>query len=84
MVEDVEPVAPRQFGQFGNGLRDEGHGLIGTALSIRFLWFPIPARSGTLPATPSLGQKICIQIHLILSNKYAFCGRNSRKHFATS
>ena len=32
MAEDLEPVAFGEFGQFGNGLRDEGHGLVGAAL----------------------------------------------------
>jgi hypothetical protein len=32
MAEDLEPVALGEFGQFGNGLCDEGHGLVGAAL----------------------------------------------------
>ena len=36
MIEDLEPVALGEFGQFGNGLRDEGHGLVGAALLTSF------------------------------------------------
>jgi hypothetical protein len=32
MAEDFQPVASCEFCQFGNGLRDEGHGLVGAAL----------------------------------------------------
>ena len=37
MIEDLEPVALGEFGEFGNGLRDEGHGLVRAALSNRFI-----------------------------------------------
>jgi hypothetical protein len=42
MAENVEPMAPGQFGQFGNGLRDEGHGLVRAALLTWFLGFRSP------------------------------------------
>ena len=45
MAEDLEPVALGEFGQFGNGLRDEGHGLVRAALPNRLIRWrsPIPA-----------------------------------------
>jgi hypothetical protein len=45
MAEDLEPVALGKFGQFGNGLGDEGHGLVGAALltGLIRLISPIPA-----------------------------------------
>ena len=36
MAEHLQPVAPRQLDQFGNGLRNEGHGLVGAALLTSF------------------------------------------------
>ena len=36
MAEDVEPMTPGQLDQFGNGLRNEGHGLVGAALLASF------------------------------------------------
>jgi hypothetical protein len=36
MAEHLEPVALRQFDQFGNGLRDKGHGLVWAALLTSF------------------------------------------------
>jgi hypothetical protein len=71
MVEDAELVAPGEFDQFGNGLGDEGRGLIRATLPIRLpSWFlvpgfPIPARSCALPAAPIPAQKICIQLHVV-------------------
>ena len=58
MIKDLEPVALGEFGEFGNGLRDEGHGLVRAALSNRFIRqrLPIPARSCALPAAPCLAQ----------------------------
>jgi hypothetical protein len=58
--EDLELVALGQFAQIGNGLGDEGHGLIRAALPIGLLCArsAIPARSCALPAAPSLAQKI--------------------------
>jgi hypothetical protein len=73
IVEHAELVAPGELGQFGNGLPDEGRGLIRAALPIRFLnWLlvpgsPIPARSCALPAVPNPAQKTCIQIYVISS-----------------
>lgn len=45
MAEHFQPVALRQLDQFGNGLGDEGYGLIRTALTTSFMgWrFPISA-----------------------------------------
>jgi hypothetical protein len=37
VAEDIEPMSPGQFGQFGHGLRDEGHGLVRAALPIWLL-----------------------------------------------
>lgn len=34
MAEDLEPVPLGEFAQFGNGLSDEGHGLVRAALPI--------------------------------------------------
>jgi hypothetical protein len=71
MVEQVEPVAPGELGEFGNGLPDEGRGLIRAALPIRFpSWlpipgFPIPARSSALPAVSNPAQKTCIRIYSV-------------------
>lgn len=36
MAEDLKPMALGEFCQFGNGLRYEGHGLVGAALLSRF------------------------------------------------
>ena len=36
MAEHLQPVALRQLDQFGNGLRNEGHGLVGAALLTSF------------------------------------------------
>jgi hypothetical protein len=71
MIENSELVAPREFDQFGNGLGNEGRGLIGAALPIRFpSWllvpgFPIPARSCALPAAPIPAQKTYIQLYVV-------------------
>jgi hypothetical protein len=35
--EDLKPVTLGEFGQFGNGLRNEGHGLVGAALLACFI-----------------------------------------------
>ena len=46
MAEHLQPVALRQLDQFGNGLRNEGHGLVGAALltsvSGTFLGWRVP------------------------------------------
>ena len=42
MAEDLEPMALGEFGQFGNGLRDEGHGLVRAALPNRFIRWRSP------------------------------------------
>jgi hypothetical protein len=46
VAEHLQPVALRQLDQFGNGLRNEGHGLIGAALltsvSGTFLGWRVP------------------------------------------
>lgn len=63
MAEHLEPVAIGEFCQFGHGLRDEGHGLVGAALLaclIRLRSTP-PTRSCALPAAPCLAQKSCTQ-----------------------
>jgi hypothetical protein len=36
VTEHLEPVALRQLNQFGNGLGNEGHGLVGAALLASF------------------------------------------------
>ena len=36
MAEHLEPMALRQLDQFGNGLGNEGHGLVGAALLASF------------------------------------------------
>jgi len=36
MAEHLEPMALRQFDQFGNSLRYKGHGLVGAALLTSF------------------------------------------------
>ena len=36
VTEHLEPMALRQLDQFGNGLRNEGHGLVGAALLASF------------------------------------------------
>ena len=78
MPEDLEFVALGQFDQIGNGLRDEGHGLIRAALPIGLLRSrsAIPARSAALPAAPSLAQKNDIQCGII-------CPTNTRFMSAT-
>ena len=45
VVEDLQPVAPGKLAQIGNGLRDEGHGLVRAALPNGFYRCrsPIPA-----------------------------------------
>jgi hypothetical protein len=68
VAENVEPMTTGQLDQFGNGFRNEGDGLIRAALLP--LWLiglrpPISDRSLSLSAAPHLGQKSCIQIHLI-------------------
>ena len=58
MAEDLKPVPFGEFAQFGNGLRDEGHGLVRAALPNRFIRWrsPLLARSCALPAAPCLAQ----------------------------
>src|SRR5260370_23023942 len=65
--EDLELVALGQCDQIGNGLGDEGHGLIRAALPNGLLRArsAIPARSAALPAAPSLAQKNYIQCRII-------------------
>ena len=67
MAEDLELVAAGELDQFSNGFRDEGHGLVGAALSISIIRYrsPIPARSFALPAAPCLAQIICIQSNIV-------------------
>ena len=56
MAEHLQPMALRQLDQFGNGLRNEGHGLVGAALLTSFSSFygwrfrvcPKPSASGRL------------------------------------
>jgi len=78
MPEDLELVSLGQFSQIGNGLRDEGRGLIRAALPIGVfsLRSTIPARSCALPAAPSLAQKNDFQCRII-------CPRNTRFMSAT-
>jgi hypothetical protein len=58
VVEDLQPVAPGKLAQIGNGLRDEGHGLVRAALPNGFYRCrsPIPARSCAPPAAAWLAQ----------------------------
>ena len=74
MAEDLELVAPGQFAQIGNGLRDEGHGLVRAALPIGLICIrsAISARSCALPAAPSLAQKNNIQSRTISSSNTPF------------
>ena len=74
MPEDLELVSLGQFSQIGNGLRDEGRGLIRAALPIGVfsLRSTIPARSCALPAAPSLAQKNNIQSRTISSSNTPF------------
>jgi len=66
MAEHLEPVALRQLDQFGNGLRNKGHGLVGAALLASFGGSflgrrdPFLARSFPLPAASCFAQKISI------------------------
>jgi hypothetical protein len=65
MREHFQPMALRQLDQFGNGLGNEGHGLVGAALLTSFCsfygWrFRCFARSLPLPAARTLAQKIFI------------------------
>jgi hypothetical protein len=58
-AEHGEPVAPRQPCEVGGGLRDQGRGLIRSAL---LRWIigsrtPIPALICARPPAPCLGQK---------------------------
>jgi hypothetical protein len=71
--ENIEPVAPGQQGQFGYGLRDEGHSLVRAALPACFFRFrsPFPARSSALPA-PRLRQSTTSKIELILLRNTPF------------
>ncbi len=84
MAEDLQPVALGELGQFGNGLRNEGHGLVGAALLTLFnrLISSIPARSCALPAVPCLAQKIRIQSPIVWTRNNPFAGatlgRNSQ------
>jgi hypothetical protein len=39
MAEHLEPVTFRQLDQFGDGLRNEGHGLVRTAFLTSFAIF---------------------------------------------
>jgi len=81
---NVEAMTAGQLDQFGDGLRDEGHGLIRAALLplLVGLRSPNPHRSFTLSAAPHLGQKSCIQIHVIWSKNTLFenatLGRSSQ------
>jgi hypothetical protein len=74
VAEDLELVAPGQFAQIGNGLRDEGHGLVRAALPIGLIRIrsAISARSCALPAAPSLAQKNNIQSRTISSSNTPF------------
>jgi hypothetical protein len=80
MAQHLQPVALRQLDQFGDGLRDEGHGLVRAALltsfSDSFLGWrrPTLARSLLLPAASCLTQKTCIQSNRILSRNNPFRG----------
>jgi hypothetical protein len=64
MAEHLEPMALRQLDQFGNGLGNEGHGLVRAAFLTSFMifgWrFRFLARSLPLPAASSFAQKTCI------------------------
>jgi hypothetical protein len=68
VTEDLEFVAPGEPGQFGNGFRDEGHGLVRAALPLMIIRSrsPTPTGSFALPAAPCLAQKTCIQSHAVL------------------
>jgi hypothetical protein len=70
VTEDLEFVAPGEPGQFGNGFRDEGHGLVRAALPLMFIRSrsPIPAGRFALPAAPCLAQKPA-------SNPTPYCGK---------
>src|SRR5665647_3283900 len=59
-AKHVELVASRQPGQLGNGLRNQGRGLIRPALARRFIASrtPPPALMRTRPPTPTLDQKL--------------------------
>jgi hypothetical protein len=70
MAEYLEPMPLRQLDQFGNGLGNEGHGLVGAALLTSFCslygWrFRRFARSLPLPTARTFGQKFSSQHHKI-------------------
>ncbi|MDR3488336.1 MAG: hypothetical protein P4M05_25985 [Bradyrhizobium sp.] len=61
MAEHVEPVALRQPGQFGNGVRDECRSLIRAAIAARFIGARKPIFASGCAAPPVaffLGQKL--------------------------
>jgi hypothetical protein len=66
-------VTLRQLDQFGNGLRNEGHGLVRAALFASFWFFGwrfrFLARSPSLPAARSLAQKTCIPMTQSIAKK---------------
>ena len=64
MAEHLQPVALRQLDQFGNGLRNEGHGLIGAAL--------LSSVSGTFLGVAS--PDACLK--LFASGRLQLCSKN--------
>jgi hypothetical protein len=89
MAEYLEPMTLRQLDQFGNGLGNEGHGLVGAALLTSFCslygWrFRRFARSLTLPTARTFGQKIFIPTSQNIAQKYPLWRRNSRAHFVAA
>ena len=60
MAENIQPMAPRQFGQFGNGLRNEGHGLVGRPSLSSVA--PEPCLKRDASAGPQPWSITCIQI----------------------
>jgi hypothetical protein len=89
MAEYLEPMPLRQLDQFGNGLGNEGHGLVGAALLTSFCslygWrFRRFARSLTLPTARTFGQKIFIPTSQNIAQKYPLWRRNSRAHFVAA
>ena len=59
-VEHIEPVASRQPGQFGNGLRNDRRGLLRPALARWFiaLWAPSLALMLARPPVSAFGQPL--------------------------
>src|SRR5262245_5932485 len=71
MAQNLQPVAFREFHQFGNSLRNEGHGLVGAALLAGFIQLRslLPTGSGALPTASRPSQKFLPKASFWIKNR---------------